>query len=165
MVRKGRAAGIDHPCICKKRSPSNPNLFILYSWWEILPTVEVPITSIAVAPGDEISVTIYQVTGTDWSITLTDDTNGESFTTDQTFTGSQLSAEWIVEATEVNGAITTLAPYSPTVTFSDLGITPPNTTLTEVVMTQNGAQVSTPSGYDTNGSFSVAYGSAVPPEP
>jgi hypothetical protein len=63
--------------------PSNPSLFYLQPWCEILPAVQTPITSVALAPGDEVTVTIGQISGSDWGITLTDDTNGESYTTDQ----------------------------------------------------------------------------------
>ena len=51
-----------------------------------------------------MTVAINQVNGTQWGITLTDNTNGQSFTTDQTYTGPASTAEWIVEALTVNGA-------------------------------------------------------------
>jgi Peptidase A4 family/ell wall binding domain 2 (CWB2)/Putative Ig domain len=151
--------------ISESFDPSNPNLFYIQPWWQVSPaSTPVPITSVAVAVGDEITVTIGQVSGSEWGITLTDDTNGESFTTDQTYTGPGSSVEWIVEAPTVSGATTTLAPYSPAVTFSDLRLGGTETALTEFVMTQAGIQVSTPSALTGNG-FNVAYGSVAPPAP
>jgi hypothetical protein len=119
---------------------------------------------VSVAAGDEVTVTIGQINGAEWGITLTDDTNGESFTTDQTYTGPGSSAEWIVEAPTLNGSLTTLAPFSPAVTFSDLRFVGTETTLTELVMLQYGVQVSTPSALDSNG-FNVAYGGIAPAAP
>jgi hypothetical protein len=151
--------------ISESFDPSNPNLFSIQPWWQVSPaSTPVPITSVAVAVGDEITVTIGQVSASEWGITLTDDTNGQSFTTDQTYTGPGSSVEWIVEAPTVSGATTTLAPYSPAVTFSDLRLGGTETGLTEFVMTQAGIQVSTPSALTGNG-FNVAYGSVAPPAP
>jgi hypothetical protein len=144
--------------------PNNPNLFYIQPWWEILPAPSTPITTMSVAVGDQVTVTISQVSGTEWAIALTDNTNGQSFTTDQTYTGPGTSAEWIVEAPTVNGSQTTLAPYSPEVDFSGLGFTGTQTTLTEVVMVQAAGQVSTPSALDSNG-FNVAYGDVAPAAP
>jgi hypothetical protein len=142
--------------------PSNPNLFYLQPWWETFPALPVNITTIAVAPGDQVTVTIGQISGTEWGITLTDNTNGESFTTDQTYTGPGSSAEWIVEAP--GSPTKTLAPYSPEVTFGDLRFSGSQTTLSEWIMVQSGAQVSTPSSLDSNG-FNVAYGDVAPAAP
>jgi hypothetical protein len=144
--------------------PSDPDLFYIQPWWEILPAAQTNITSMTVGAGNEVTVTIGQISGTEWGITLTDDTNGESFTTDQTYTGPESTAEWIVEAPELNGEITTLAPYTPDVTFSDLGISPVNTTLAEFIMVQAASQVSTPSVLTSSG-FNVAYGDTAPAPP
>ncbi len=153
-------AGIGEYC-----DPNNPSLFYIKPWWEILPALSNPITSVSVAPGDQITVTIGQRSGTVWTITLTDNTNGETFTTYQTYTGPGSSAEWIVEApTTANGIQTTLAPYSPNVNFNSIRVTGSYTTLTECIMVQNGYYVSTPSPLGSNG-FSVAYGSVAPVAP
>jgi nucleoid-associated protein YgaU len=144
--------------------PYNSSYFILQPWWEILPALQTSITTVTVHAGDTVTVTIGEVSGTEWGITLTDDTNGESFTTDQTYTGPGSSAEWIVEAPIANGSLITLALYSPVVTFSDLWITGAQTTLTKSIMVQNGVQVSTPSALDSNG-FNVAYGDVAPAAP
>jgi hypothetical protein len=142
--------------------PTNPNLFYIQPAFEIVPADPEPIaiTSVAVAPGDQVTVAIQQITGTSWGITLTDDTNGESFTTDQTYTGPGVTAEWIVEAPGTGD----LAAFDPVVDFSDLSASPASTTVSEVIMVQAAGQVSTPSSLDANG-FNVAYGDVAPAAP
>ncbi len=150
------------------------------AWWEILPAAETPISSIAVEPGDSITVSITQVSSQQWSITLTD--NGQtshgaqpSFTTTQSYSGPGTSAEWILEAPEVNGRQATLAQYGST-TF-DLstvnGVSPNLRAGTDGELVQGSFRrsqvVSIPSGPDTGtppgDGFAVAYGSTAPPPP
>jgi hypothetical protein len=144
--------------------------FEIQPWWEILPASETYISSVRIAAGDHVTVVIDQIGGTNWSITLTDDTNGETFTTDQTYGGPGTSAEWIVEAlsTDQNGqdVIANLAPYSPVVSFGDLGFVAATASLEELVMYQKPGttQVSTPSRLTANG-FNVAYGPTAPAPP
>jgi hypothetical protein len=145
-------------------APGTKAGFVIQPWWEILPASETFINSVEIEPGDTVTVAINQIAGTDWSITLSDNTNGETFTTDQTYDGPASTAEWIVEALTVNGGIATLARYSPDVSFSDLGFLGSDTTLQEVVMVQASQQVSTPSVLTTNG-FNVAYGPNAPAPP
>jgi hypothetical protein len=144
--------------------PASATGFVIQPWWEILPASETYIDSVEIRAGDHVTVTIGQISGTEWGITLTDDTNGESFTTDQTYSGPASSADWIVEALTENGQVVTLAPYSPSVNFSDLGFLGSKATLEEVVMRQAGSQVSTPSVLTVNG-FNVAYGAYAPSPP
>jgi hypothetical protein len=145
--------------------PNNSSLFYIQPWWEVVPAFpQINITSVTVAAGDEVTVTIVQISGTTWGIELTDDTNGESFTTAQTYAGTGSTAEWIVEAPTVGGQIVTLAPYSPVVDFSDLEITPVNTAVEELEMVQSGSLVSTPSALTSSG-FNVAYGDIAPAAP
>ncbi|HVA09837.1 MAG TPA: G1 family glutamic endopeptidase [Acidimicrobiales bacterium] len=152
--------------VSESPDPSNLSLFYIHPWWEVLPAdpLEINITSVLVSAGDEVSVDIGQISGTEWAIELTDDTNGESFTTDQIYTGSGSTAEWIVEAPTANSQVVPLAPYSPVVDFSDLGISPVNTTVEEWEMVQSGSLVSTPSAFTSSG-FNVAYGDIAPAAP
>jgi Peptidase A4 family/Putative Ig domain len=143
---------------------SSPTGFVIQPWWEILPASETFIDSVDIQAGDTVTVAIEQISGSQWGITLTDNTNGQSFTTDQTYAGPASTAEWIVEALTVNNGVSTLAPYSPNVSFSDLGFVGADTTLQQLVMLQAGAQVSTPSVLTPNG-FNVAYGSSPPAGP
>jgi hypothetical protein len=140
------------------------NTYQIQPWWEILPAAETPI-AMTVSPGDSVTVSLGQVSGTStWQIMLADNTTGQRFTTDQTYTGPLTSAEAIVEAPSVNHTQSTLGNYAPDVTFSALGVTGPQSSLTELIMVQNGVQVSTPSALDSVG-FSVAYGDVAPAAP
>jgi hypothetical protein len=141
--------------------PSEPSQFYLYPWWEILPNAQVVITSVTVAPGDEVTVTIDTQGEGIFGITLTDDTNGQSYTTTQSYNGPATSVEWIMEAPSLDGSVVPLAPYTPDVTFTNDTYIGNYSQLSRYVMVQDGAQVSTPSAFSDNG-FSVAYGSTAP---
>jgi hypothetical protein len=150
------------------------------AWWEILPAAETVIPSITVEPGDSITVSITQVAGPTWKVTLTD--NGQpghpaqpSFSTTQTYTGPGTSAEWILEAPQVGGRVATLAPYGST--KFDLGsadgATPGLAAGTSGELTQgsffHSTVVSIASAPDTGtpvgDGFATAYGSVAPPAP
>jgi hypothetical protein len=139
------------------------------AWWEILPAAETPISSITVRPGDVMTASISQVSGTSWTITITDTTTGKSFTTNQTYNGPGASVEWIEEAPSLGGRVATLAHYSSPNTFDPgtaNGTNPGLTTNDAGVMIQKRAQVSTPSApdSDTDG-FNMAYGNVAPAPP
>ncbi|MES1247908.1 MAG: G1 family glutamic endopeptidase [Actinomycetota bacterium] len=136
----------------------------VYAWWEILPAAETPVT-LPVAMGDQVTVTITQTGAGTWTIKIADLTNGKSFTTTQSYSGELTSAEWVLEApTSGRGQQTSLAAFSPPVTFTGLGITGTVNEIVSVQMVQRGVAVATPSTIDANG-FTVAYGSAAPPAP
>jgi Peptidase A4 family len=170
------------------------------AWWEILPAAETEISPsyYPVSPGDRMSASIYETTptissggrhqrqtGREWVITISDQSHGWSFTTDQAYSGPGTSAEWIMEAPEVGGRIASLAHYTvtpPTNTgdFDNAGIlTTPVSAGTPTykgaalnyandsgVMIQNGAQVSTPGNPDgALSAYNVAYGPTVPATP
>jgi serine protease len=137
----------------------------LSPWWEVLPAAATDIP-MAVAANDQVTVTIALVSGTEWDITLSDDTTRQTFIQAVTYTGPGTSAEWIVEdpTGEQTGALSPFADYTVT-TFSGLGISGgPQETLTEVVMLQGSTQLSTPSAWTASG-FNVAYGDVAPPPP
>jgi hypothetical protein len=145
--------------------PVTPTYYVVEPWWEILPAPSTPITSVSVAPGDQVTVTIASSGGSGWSITVTDDSNGGSFTTEQSYGGPAASAEWIVEAaTALDGTQTALAPFSPDVVFSQLSVTGREAAVSRILMVQNGQQVSTPSALSSTG-FDVGYGSSEPSAP
>jgi hypothetical protein len=138
------------------------------AWWEILPAAETVIPSIAVSPGDQMSATINKGSGSSWTITITDTTRNESFSTVQTYTGPQTSAEWIEEAPTVGGRVAPLANYGQT-TFDPgtvNGINPQLAASDGGVMIQKGVQISTPSIPDTDtDGFNMAYGATAPSPP
>jgi hypothetical protein len=139
------------------------------AWWEILPAAETPISSISVRPGDVMTASITKGSGSSWTITIKDATNGQSFTTVQNYTGPGTSVEWIEEAPTVGGRVATLAQYSSPDTFDPGTANGGNPGLTAAdggVMVQKNRQVSTPSlpDSDTDG-FNMNYGSTAPAPP
>lgn len=138
-----------------------------YAWWEILPAAETQI-AMTVKPGDVMTAAIQNQGSGNWSITIKDVTENESFTTVQAYSGPQTSAEWIEEAPTVGGHVATLANYGKT-TFDPgtvNGVNPGLVLADGGVMIQKNQQVSTPSvpDADTDG-FAIAYGSQSPSAP
>lgn len=138
-----------------------------YAWWEILPAVETRIP-FRVSPGDHMRAEIYNLGRGKWSITLTNNTKHWTFSIDRFYKGPQSSAEWIVEAPQVNGRIATLADYGKT-SFRNCSVNGSNPRLVKYnggVMTQQNVRVSTPSAPNRNGNgFVVVYGSSTPQPP
>jgi len=150
------------------------------AWWEILPAPETVIPSITVLPGDAMTVSITKGSSSQWSITVTD--NGKTghaaqapFTTTQTYAGPGTSAEWILEAPQVNGRIATLAQYgsAPFDHGTANSVSPGLKVGTGGEMVQGNFRraqvVSIPSSPDTGApagdGFVTAYGSTAPPAP
>ncbi|PWI56800.1 hypothetical protein BM613_11985 [Sulfoacidibacillus thermotolerans] len=138
------------------------------AWWEILPAAETVIPNMTIQPGDHMTASIKNDGNGDWTITLNDVTENESFTTTQAYSGPAESAEWIQEAPTIGGHVATLANYGET-TFDPgtvNGSNPNFVTSDGGVMIQNRQQVSTPSvpDSDTDG-FNIAYGSTAPAAP
>jgi hypothetical protein len=136
-----------------------------HAWWEILPAAEA-VVPLRISTGDEISVAIAQTARTRWRISITNDTTGQRFVTDQTYAGPSESAEWIVEAPTAGatGALETLGGFTPNVTFGDAFYQGDATTLTKDVMVQGGVIVATPSPLSKN-AFVVGYGATAPDPP
>jgi hypothetical protein len=142
-------------------NPDTSGTVSIEPWWEILPAPPNDISTMSVSAGDEVTVTIWKVSGTTWEINLTDNTTGQAYTTPpEQYTGPGSSAEWIVEAaTECTFRCHTavLAPYSPPVAFSGIGMTGPNpTSLQEITMVQGPGSVAVPSAIASD-EFTVAY--------
>jgi hypothetical protein len=167
-------AGVDGSMTNPGTGACTAGKFYVWPWWEVLPAVETPITTVTVNPGDQVTVSISHVGGsTTWVISLTDDTDGQNFTSDQSYSGPASSGEWIVEASSTGSCkgdvragqdICHLAPYcvgqtgscAGPVPFSNMSIAGPEADWWQVSMVQNNATVATPSPLGAN-SFSVAY--------
>jgi hypothetical protein len=164
LVQAGVSEGMTNPFtgVCR------PGQFYLWPWWEVPPKAEASIYSVPVSAGDRVTVEVGQDGPSTWRISLRDDTNGASFTTEQQYSAPARSAEWVVEASEVPGlcwpgvdpqvnlGICQLAPYAPPVTFSGLGLTGHVDRLWRADMVQFGARVASP-GPLAGGRFSIAY--------
>jgi hypothetical protein len=167
------------------------------AWWEILPAAETVISE-PVSPGDVVSVSIVQtptVVGVpsgrgrataeyEWTITLSDTapTHPWRFVTTQPYAGTGSSAEWVVEAPEVNGAIAALADYgfpASSLVAGDFRSADVATTVGGPLvgaglnfqndagtLIQNGIPVSTPGPPDPAATaFNALYGPTAPPAP
>jgi hypothetical protein len=145
-----------------------------FAWWEILPYTATPIP-MSITPGDQMCASIGEIgTSGQWTISLTNETSGGTFSTQQPYAGPADSAEWIVEAPfatdgSYNCGPCTLASYGLT-TFSQAtedGADPELTPTNGLEMDQPlGTVVSIPSDPDSYGNgFSLAYGSAQPLPP
>jgi Peptidase A4 family len=138
------------------------------AWWEILPAAETVITTMTINPGDQMSSHIHNNGNGTWTITLNDMTRNETFSTTKSYSGPGTSAEWIQEAPEINGSISTLAHYGST-TFDPGTVNGGDPVLASSesgYMVQNNTVVSVPSNpdSDTDG-FNAAYGSTQPTAP
>jgi hypothetical protein len=128
------------------------------AWWEILPAAETRI-SMTVRPGDSMTGTVGKTSGTTWKITLTDNTTGATFTTSKTYRGTGTSAEWIEEATQVNGVIGSPPRFS-TFSFTNStanGVSPNLVASEKILLVQGSTTYSTPSNPTGGNAFSVAY--------
>ena len=117
----------------EQSAPGNPVLGNqYYAWYELLPASETPIANCTgdanctVTPGDHMTVNISNVSGDTWSISMTD-AGRWSWSKDVTYSSSQSSAEWILEAPTLV-AQTVLANvgtvgFGPTSTYTAGGTT------------------------------------------
>ncbi len=95
--------------------PSNPILGPqYYAWYELLPNSEVQLTGCSgdanctMTPGDQIKVSIGQTGTSTWSISMTDGSKW-SFSKSVSYSSTNSSAEWILEAPTLAVAQTLLA--------------------------------------------------------
>jgi hypothetical protein len=113
--------------------PGNPLLGNQYqAWYELLPASETPISNCAgdsgctVTPGDHVTVNISNVSGNTWSISLTD-AGKWSWSKNVTYSSSESSAEWILEAPTLVAqtvlANVGTAHFGPTSTYTSGGAT------------------------------------------
>ena len=118
--------------------------------------------------GDHITVSIFKAGVNLWAITLDDDTSGQLFRTEQTYTGPGTTADFVVEAPLVTTpsppTIAPLASFSPATDFTSLQTVGTTSATAAVVLVQGGVQVSTPSILTSRG-FAIAYGSVAPLPP
>jgi hypothetical protein len=128
------------------------------AWWEILPAAETPIPNMSISPGDSMTGTVAQQSGSSWKITLTDNSTGQSFNTTQDYSGPGQSVEYIEESPEVGGGIATPANLSEA-DFSGATVngSSPNLSSSDAIdLVQNGTTYYVPSAPNGSGDgFSV----------
>jgi hypothetical protein len=67
------------------------------AFYELLPNFSQPVPGVTVSPGDSMAASLSEVSSGQWTIGITDKTNGESYTTTVSYASSRSSAEWIEE--------------------------------------------------------------------
>jgi hypothetical protein len=163
MMEDSAVVNVQLPSSSKKPS-CNP---IYYAWWEIYPVnAEQVIPNFSVYAGDTITASVQQTsTPGVWLITISDTHKGktQTFTTTQTFSPDQSTAEAIIERPAlcfVSCQLTNLANFG-TITFSNAAVGSstsyfnllPNTI---VSMTNNAGKILANTGSLSNpGTFSV----------
>lgn len=89
-----------------------------YAWYEFYPHPSFEITGLAIKPGDRMSAEV-SFAGGEFTVTITDDTTGKSFSTSSKVASAQRSsAEWIAEAPSSNSGVLPLADFG-TVDFGE----------------------------------------------
>ena len=114
--------------------PSLPAVGEQYdAWFELLPNAETPLTgctgdaNCTVAPGDAVTVHIFQIGATEWTISMVD-AGHWTWSSNVSYQSSNSSAEWIQEAPTVEGLQSLLAntgttSFGPTSTYAAGGQT------------------------------------------
>jgi hypothetical protein len=141
-----------------------------YAWYEVLPAPELRITTLTVNAGDSIRVTLGQSTPEVWTITLSDLSNGQNFSTTLPYSSSFLTAEWIHEAVTVNGTVATLPNTSnahfDTGLANGVPIASAGGPQSIQMFDSNNNPIATPSSLDSDGDgFAVADGGTGPAPP
>ncbi len=143
-----------------------------YAWYEMYPAGSVQINTVTVHPGDSFTAEVSRA-GSTYTLKITDNTTGQSFSINKTQSGlSNSSAEWVAEAPSSCGVggchVLPLANFG-TVNFSNASATnssghtgPINDTAWSrdqiTMVTSGGVTKAKPSSLGTGGaSFSVTW--------
>jgi Peptidase A4 family len=101
---------------------TNGGLTAYYAWYELYPQASV--TAFQVSPGDQMVASIQHTSGSQWTLSITDDNSGLHATGPLTYGGPGDSAEWIEELpTSVGTAQPTLANFGSE-TFTNMTYDP-----------------------------------------
>jgi hypothetical protein len=92
-----------------------------YSWWEMYPTNDIQVVGESVAAGDSISASVVR-SGDSYTLKVTDSTHpANSFTTTQSCSCDNTSAEWIAEAPSGSSGVYPLSDFGTwTLTSADV---------------------------------------------
>jgi hypothetical protein len=83
-----------------------------YTWWEMYPTNDIQVVGETLRPGDSISASVVR-SGTSYTLAVTDSSrSGDSFSTKQSCSCANSSAEWIAEAPSGSNGVYPLSHFS-----------------------------------------------------
>jgi len=136
------------------------------AFYEMLPAVSQTIPNFVVHPGDSITASVTETSTNQWSISITDNTDSQSFSTSVSYSSSLSSAEWIEEdpsygngsqipfdnfgSTSFSGGLTKVNGLSSTIGASG----PASITM----VNGSGQPIAVPSGLSGDGAgFSVSF--------
>ena len=89
------------------------------AFYELLPHASKTIGSMTVSPGDTVEASLAEAATNEWKVTITDTSNGQSFTTNVAYDSQLSSAEWIEEDPSYSASrLVPLDNFSP-ITFTD----------------------------------------------
>jgi len=67
------------------------------AFYELLPDFAQTVPGVTVTPGDSLTASLTEISSGQWSISITDQTNGQSYTATVAYASSNSSAEWVEE--------------------------------------------------------------------
>ncbi|WP_298210550.1 G1 family glutamic endopeptidase [Ferrimicrobium sp.] len=91
-------------------------------WVENLPSPSQTVPNMNVVPGNDMQVTVAQVAGTEWKVTVADLSTGQSVSGVGNYYGSGDSADFIVEAPTTAAGQTAPTPFSSPIKFFDVQV-------------------------------------------
>lgn len=85
------------------------------AWWEMYPGGSVNITSMSIHAGDVMTATVHWISASQFTLSMTNTTTGQTFSTTQTMSGGaeRSCAEWIVEAPSSNTGVLPFTKMGP----------------------------------------------------
>jgi hypothetical protein len=130
-----------------------------FAWYEMLPAAPVTITAITVNPGNQITASVQCVSACsakkqNWQLSMTNNSTGQTWLQNFTYSSSLSSADWIEEAPVSNGVL-------PLANFNVIGIVPyigSNAAWNLLTVSANGIQMTDPWGQTANPSSTDANG-------
>jgi hypothetical protein len=135
-----------------------------YIWDENLPGQATEQYRFNVNPGDHITAQIWLSGQSTWSISVTDDTTGQTDSQTESYTGSTASAEFIQEAPSSGGTVLPMDQYSQFGFYDAAANYSWNGLSSSQEVTMPGTSV--PSGPNAAASsFNTEYGGSTPPAP
>jgi hypothetical protein len=73
------------------------------AWWEIIPGPSMTITNMTIHPGDAMTSTIAATAPGVWTMSIKDNTDGQSYSTTVPYSSTESTAEWIQETPLILG--------------------------------------------------------------
>jgi len=131
-------------------------------WVENLPAPSQAVPNMKVSPGDDIQVSVDQLGGTEWQVTVHDLTTGQSVSGVGNYYGSGDSADFIVEAPTTSAGQTAPTPFASPIKFFDVKTSSmlPNSgqVMVPTAMVQSAGVATYPGDFHVmSGSFDVYY--------